>query len=857
MIKGDFHSMVKNLQFPQLNSDNISTYWKELGVNIEFLNETKFKSLSASFSQEIKKLKSSAIKELTPFFSDEEEEIESPEELIAIVSDEDKMRTFLLLKEFTLRKKRSIEEYLEQCELDIKCNTLIARIWSVYANTPNRLFEIITYHHWRNRSSNTVYTFSTKLTINKVIKIAKEKGFRDTLETTLFKKSGQANNYKVHSFSQLGDNQIIFHLYKKVNDKTVPDFETPVRNREVKSIMFLVDIKQKTMEIRDYTINEKTGLLEYLSGDDFKLDCTEIKKEPFLEYKWQELRDSFLGNQPNKQLQETEETLQISSIAFKRSTIVKTPQVHFELDNGDVMEAVAEAHAKGIVDLRNLQDIKNLKIKLGNKSRTIRTVSLDTGDVIFTMDDGNLEKTTKDTIEKEFKERFGIPLDQPISNIYFDEGVESKVDYLMSLNKEEKVDEITQLKFNELIKNGLLERYFKIELTCKECDEVYPEGTMECPECEIKLTKKTQNYIKVSESKTKKDFASKLELYRKESDIWTKSSTSTVNIENENYEFINFYNEETDEAIRFLLTFKQLSTKVIKRIQRIATPTVIVYVAANNINIERYSEGCILTKNFGFFYMFHEEKFTEYMEEIELEFRKRAKHFTSQSAYKAYQTLKDFHQNGIDYTDKEFEDDVYAIINDITLNNVKWGARYSGKVVPEGAFTLSYKVNTEEGRAVFTYDCKLSMREDGYDLGISEHRKASQYLRIADDSDFLKNYLDGRGIDTHIIISNNVKVTKIKTMNEHLQGEKIQSKARLLKLEALIRLYELYLEQFKDLQSKPNYFKKALIELLTHPDNLEITLKDIERKFNRLLKPGLIEQTPLDMKELSDDFVRS
>lgn len=807
--------MVKNIQFAKL-TDNTSNYWKELGVNIEFLNETLFKNLSTSFSSVIKKLKGKDVKELTPFFYTEDKEINTPEELIAITTDEDKMKNFLLLKEFTLRKKKSIEEYLEQSELDKKHNTLLARIWSVYSNTPDRLFEINTYHHWRNRSSDTVYTFSTNLTIDKAIKIAKEKGFRDTLENNLYKKSGQANFYKVHSFSQLGKNQILFHLYKKVNDKTVPDFETPVRNREVKSIMFLIDCNQRTLEIRDYTQSEKNGVLEYLSGDDFKLDCTEIKKEPFLEYRWNELRD-----------------------------------------NGDVMEAVGEAHAKGIIDLRNLQDIKNLKIKLGNKSRTIRTVSLDTGDVIFTMDDGNLEVETKDQINNEFKERFKIPLDQPISNLYFDEGVETKVDYLMGLNKEEKLDEITQDKFKELIKNGLMERFFKIEFTCKECGEVYPEGTVECPECEVKLIKKTRNYMKVNESKTKKDFATKLELYRKESDVWTKSSNSTVSIENENYEFINFYNEDTDDAIRFLLTFKQLSTKVIKRIQRIATPTVIVYVAANNINIERFSEGCILTKNFGFFYMFHEEKFTNYMEEAELEFKKRAKHYTSQSAYKAYQTLKDFYQNKTDYTDKEFEDDVYALVNDISLNNVKWGAKYSGKVVPEGAFTLSYKVNPEEGKAVFTYDCKLSKRQDGYDLGIGEHRKAAQYLRIGADSDFLKNYLDGRGIDTHLIISNNVKVAKIKTMNEHLKGEKIDSSAKLLHLEALIRLYELYLEHFKDLQLKPNYFKKAMIELLTDSEKIEITIKDVERKFTRLLKPGLIEQATLDMKELSDDFVKS
>lgn len=848
--------MVKNLQFAQLDYDSTSTYWKELGVNIEFLNETKFQTLSTSFSNEIKKLKTSDLNELSNFLLDSNIKAASADDLIEKSLDENKKRTFLLIKEYTLRKKRSIEEYLELNMLDNQYNSLLANVWNLYVSAPNRLFEINTYHHWRNRSSDTVYTFTKDFNISQVSKIANEKTFRVTLENILYKKSGQANLYKVHSFSLLGNDQMIFHIYKQVNDKTVPDFVTPVRNREVKSIMFLIDCKKKTIEIRDYTKSEKNGLLDYLNGPEISLDCTEIKNEPFLEYQWEELKNAFLGIKQTLN-NNSKADFFISSISFKRSTIVNTPQIFFEVDNGDVLESVGEAHNKGIVDLRNLQDIKNLKIKIANTSRTIRTVALDTGDVVFTMDDGNLDKLTKENINSKFSEKFGIPLNQPISNIYFDIGIEEKVDYLMGLNKEEKTDDVTKLKFEELIKNGLIERFLKVQWICQDCHEVYSEGTTECPECENKLTKKSQQYVRVNETKTKKEFASKLERYRQESVVWTKSTKSTVNIESESYEFINFINEDTDEMIRFLLTFTQLSNKVINRIQRIGTPTVIVYVAANSVNIDRYSNGCILTKNFGFFYMFQESKFTKYMEELEVEFRKRAKLSIAQSAYKAYQQLKEFHLNSIEYNDKELEDDVYAVINDITLNNIKWGARFSGKVVPEGAFTLSYKINGDEGRAVFTYDCKLSMREDGYDLNISEHRKAAQYLTIGSQSDFLKNYLSGREINAHIIVSNNVKISKIKSMNDHLKGENIQTPAKLLNLEALIRLYELYLEHLKNINTKPNFFKKALIELLSTPENLEITVKDIEVKFRRLLKPGLAEQSQLDMKELTNDFIKS
>lgn len=854
------NSMVKNIEFSKVSNES-SVYWNELGINIEFLNETKFKYIDDYFSNEIKKLKAVDIEELSNFFVGEKVQINSAEDLIKNVTSEEKKRLFLLLKEFTLRKKRSIKEFVEQNLKNIEYSSQLAQIWLMYQNAPGQFFEIVTYHNWGSRSSDTVYTYKTNALKKSIprttlLKIAKEKGFRDTLQDILHNKSGKAHTYKMYSYALVGENQIIFQLYKKVNDKTVPDFEKPVRNREVKSIMFLMDCQKKTLEIRDYNQGEKYGVLEYLSSN-LQIECTEIKKDVFLGYNWKELKDSFLGKDTTEGEMNSEDALNVSAITFKRSTLVQTPQVHFELEHGDVMSAVNQAHEKGVIDLRNLIDIKNIKLKVFGKSRTIRTVAMDNGDVIFTMDDGNLSQEIKESIEMKFKEKFGIPLEQPISNLYFDEGVETKTDYLMGLNTEEKFDDVTKIKFDELIQEGLLEYYSKEELTCKQCGEFFSESIEECPECEIKLRRQKRNYLKVNESKTRKDFELKLKAYLEKSKVWTKLSTGNVTIEDEKYECINLINEDTDEVMRFWLTFKQLPNKVINRIQRICTPTVIVYVAANNINIERYSYGCVLTKNFGFFYMFHEEKFKNYMEELEMNFRQRAKLYTSQSAYKAYESLKGFIQNAAQYNDKVFEDDVYAIINDISLNNVKWGARFSGKIVPEGIFTLSYKINGEEGRAVFSYDCKFSRRKEGYDLKIDEHRKAAQYLKIGSRSDFLTNYLGKEKIYTHIIISNNIKVEKIKAMNKHLQGEKIPPVAKLLKADAFIRLYELYLEHFKDLHAKPNYFKKYVIELLGQPEKDEITIGDIELKFKKLLKPGLIEQNYLDMKEVSDDFVNN
>jgi len=840
---------VKNLEYVKVDEGNQETYWKELGLNIDFLKENKFKDLNSYFETDIRRQKKSVLLEVAKFLLDNETQIENVDELIKETITDDKKKMYLLIREFTLRKKRSIQEYAQQANSQLVYSSEIALVWSLYEQCPSRLFELLTYDNWRRRASNTLYTFSNKQDTEEVLKIAKDSTHSDDLCKRLHKNSGQANEYKIYSFTKFGS-LIIFQLYKMINDKTVPDFETPIRNREVKSIMFSVNTKDSTAEIRDYTLKERDALLEFLTSI-FGSHLNEVTVDPYIGYEPDSLKNRFLGIEQEKT---TTDGMVISAITFNKSMLPKSPLLHFELEDSDIMEAVFQAHQSGIIDLGDLKDIKSLKLRTTKTSRTIRAISLDSGDVLFSLDDSGLDTDTKKFLKEMFEKRFSIPLNQPISNLHFSGDVEEKVDYLMGLTKDAPLDDLTKDALEDLLKKKIMTRKKHEEKFCSECWETY-DKEVECPECEIGLRSRSNIILEVDKKKAVNFFERKVKGFL--GSPWSNSKEGRLTIDKVLYQFLVIENEDTNDEIRFLITDQQLPLKVINKINRMVMPTIIIYIGSSKANIERNNENFISTKNYGFFYtMEKSEEFLNYMNEISTEFNRRLKQSIAKSALEAFKSLSRI-ENNVTYTADDLEHDVYAIINDLTHNSVQWGSKFSGKILPEGVFTLSYKTKREEQNCAYTYDCKLSRLASGYDLDIAEQRKAADYITRASESDFLGNYLGSHlEITAHLIISNNVDVKKITAMNNYLKTNRINARAKLIKVEVLMRIYELYLLNFKNISSKPNYFKKTLISLMNKNAD-ELLLTEVITEFKSLLKDGLKEQATLDVDSFTVEMLKT
>jgi hypothetical protein len=111
-------------------------------------------------------------------------------------------------------------------------------------------------------------------------------------------------------------------------------------------------------------------------------------------------------------------------------------------------------------------------------------------------------------------------------------------------------------------------------------------------------------------------------------------------------------------------------------------------------------------------------------------------------------------------------------------------------------------------------------------------------------------------ITAHLIISNNVDVKRITAMNAYLKTKRINARTKLIKIEVLMKVYELYLLNFKNISSKPTYFKKTLISLLNKNAD-ELLLTDVRTEFKKLLKDGLKEQETLDMDSFTNEMLET
>ncbi|MBB2483573.1 hypothetical protein H5P36_25915 [Bacillus sp. APMAM] len=201
------------------------------------------------------------------------------------------------------------------------------------------------------------------------------------------------------------------------------------------------------------------------------------------------------------------------------------------------------------------------------------------------------------------------------------------------------------------------------------------------------------------------------------------------------------------------------------------------------------------------------------------------------------------------YSNKKFEDDIYAILKDLFPNSAKWGKEASGKALPEGIFAITHfqKGPTEtEFKRVFSYDCKLNEDIEGYDLSRAEQRKAAEYVNKLNDNDIIINFSDKKELTGHIFISNNFKESQFENMQkyfyEHLEGES-NAKPIFLPLDVLMKLHKLYRDNYEHLSNSRNIFSKHLISIFSKEI---ITSEVVDAAFKKVLNKNVREYNQLD-----------
>ncbi|MNW42630.1 hypothetical protein D3C74_198050 [compost metagenome] len=843
-------------------------YWRELQVRYDALQEM---DIDIQFKLMLEVISLEELKELSGLINGSIISDSKKETLIQELAtiEMDIKEQLCLLREFINRRKVTIAHYYE-LQGNNSVHLPLPQLYSLFKMSPSHLFEIFTFHLWKNRGSGELYS-STQKKINKMksLKITDTKTFEDRLCDILFKQSGDKNKYRIFSHAVF-EHCLIFLLYKRVNDTSIPDFNESLRNQEVNMLFYQIDWKDQVLEIKGANWSEKKGIVEH-SKETFEDTFTELKTEVFRGYRATSFLDAVTKGIPASGLPIID--FVIDKITFRGSLLKNSPELTLSLKNIDIWPSVIEAHERKAVNVTSLKDIASLSFESSITSRTIRSIVKENGNVLFTMDDSRMSEENKKIVETKFEELFGIPLFQEISNDQFEAGRADLVDFVMRqpmidlLREDEEKIVVEELESQKILFIETEYRY-----TCANDDCGYSEdfkeeygAVQECPECkETKFKIKPIQQSRVNMSKVTDIAKSKIE------NVMSNMGLSILNESSRTYggsklRLQNYEHNDSGKVFQILITDQLLTNWVIKPIIKQMTSLFIVFVGKQQVSLESYNRECIQPLTFGELYALDDIKLRAKLEKMIQELEIRAKNYTATAAYEAYLSI----EKGIgiqpsakssEYNDTEFEDDVYCILKDIFVNTAKWGQEAKGKAVPEGIFSISYREkrgnNLGMHKYAFSYDCKLTSKTAGYDLDKSEQRKAVEYVNTLNQSDILTNYTSENQLTGHIFIGNCFRKPQIQGMTDYFSeqlGRNYNAIPIFITADNLLMLHMKYRKNLDFILQAPNKFLKELQFIFSTPG--EIEAHQIEEMFIKVLKPSQRENEHMDMKDLTGDVM--
>lgn len=850
---------VLNKQYTKESSLD-SGYWRELGIKYDAIQELDSFLVHFRLKTILKQMKMPALDELRKLCRLEEYENEEKLRDALDSLEIENIKILLKLHDFSNRKKKSVDKYYASLGLEDERyeKSTLAKLLHLFYLSPVHLIELFTWYLWDSRASGKLFVFDKEsISHSEVKKIAQDTSFNNSLRDALYKASGSKNLYRVYSYSIISKKVLIL-VYRQISDAPRADFVSAPRNREVSPALFLIDSDKKTVEIKSL-ITEEGAIKDYIQST-LGSNLGEIQPEVFVNYKKEVFVDSILKGSSVTASGEPITDFMVYKIKFRGTPLKNSPQLTLELDSLDIWPSVEEAHANGMINIESIKDLESIQFKSPFGNRLIRSTILDNGNVIFSMDDSNLDVANKKLIEDKFLGKFGVPLYREISNELFDEGKADKVDYLMSVSKVERPSSfvnsiLTQLKKQSIITERQNHYYYcphcQIDHTFVKSEEV----PMKCSDCEgDKIKTRITNVMSVNMDAV---YALIKQNCKEKQSEWNLVRENILKVGNIELKCLHLSHKEQERTLQIVITDKSLQKSALGQLNRLMKPTVLILIGQSEKLIEYSNYSCVEPINFGKIYIEGEHSFSFLLNEFANKLQTRTKTFLSAAANEAFNSITKVTAEDLKnkiYTDKYFEDDVFALLKDIFANAEKWGKELSGIEVPEGIFALAFKQDGKVRQRVFSYDCKLNTNGKGYDLNKSEQRKAIEYVNTLNSNDYIQSFSDKKQLSGHIFISNHFKSQNFKTMTAHFYehlNESFDSKAIFLDVKILCYLHEKYSKNHHQITNNRDRFYRDLFEALMSG---VVTIDLIDKVFRKTLDDDLAEYKTLPTNKVTREL---
>jgi len=848
-------------KFDGIDVKNWEGFWNELNVNYTRINEEK------DFVEKLLQpmLRNLMLEDLQNILSILKiDQTGEKEDLICKILLCNESMALVYLNSFSKRKKKAIEAYYvyklyNSEEVYSKPSTLI-QLFHLFSLCHTYMFDIAVLDEWQSRG--TGYEFRSnnelkKLIIPRMLDVINQENLCKMLSNI----PRILTKYRVRMYCNLDESQCIFMIYKLKNDSQKVDFDESKRVKDIEKILFKIDTTNNSIHIKSKTLSERDEIKKYFQKE---YNCElQLYEEPiFSEYASEDFKDVFksLDCYNNPELN----NFQINRITFSSCLLNKSPELMLSTPKRDIWPSVVHAFNMKLIDIDSLYGIRNINITINNITRNIRTMLLEDGNIIYKLDDKGLDKETISLISKKFMAMFKIPLNRKIKNI-LEKGKADDIDFILRSNLTSQLEKSNISTLQELIDDKIVDivkvkKYLCTNSSCGNQFDYSDLGNQGCPDCGndeliVQFHEQININYKVIEQYLIATLCNSL--------VIEKNSLTVTNSKRfgKDFTFHKFiYNKK---EYQFLITDKIIPRKILNLIEKQLIPTIIFYYGIDIDQAILMTPDKIEMVQFGLVYVNKlddvkvRDIFKNSLESLDKRLHYQiisASLLANESLSKIIVTPKDINRK---YTSDDFEDDVYAILKDLIFQSEKWGGTERGKPLPEGVLAFAYNKtegeNNIEIRHAFTFDCKLTYSDDGYEIGRQEERKALEYVNTINDTNEVQRYCTNRQLSSHIFIGNKFKDNQIANINkyfvDHLK-EGYNTKVVFLQFESLIKMHDWYRKNNEKVQRNRHIFYESLYVLLTTAGTL-IDKTTIETLFEEL------EQCFSDDRVMNIDRIKS
>jgi len=276
-------------------------------------------------------------------------------------------------------------------------------------------------------------------------------------------------------------------------------------------------------------------------------------------------------------------------------------------------------------------------------------------------------------------------------------------------------------------------------------------------------------------------------------------------IEGKNHSFFVLSNGHQDD-IWFHISLGEPIGHIQSSFETIGHPVVFVFSkhGKNNQSI-KYSESNRVFDLLDFLY----EPSTSALNNSIKDLRSHSKLRRTKAAATSYNRL----QNKLpSYNDRDFEQDIYNIIYELTSQADILGGTFAGVPAPDGVGAVTNRDGKKIRKITFAWDCKFSGLKDGYKLN-DKPAKHRHYLRSISRNQEIKKL---GTFKTYFIISQNMNMKSYEKFYKKLfDGFNWKGHVVFVSEAAILEIFRFYLSLQDKIVVNPNLFYKEFIKLVS------------------------------------------